>query len=196
MITAFQGATTGLGAQGSIFSQVNNALGVITPANVTNPLEFWLAFLLILAILNTVLKRVSFFSEDSNRSARAMVSLIISFFAVTVVWVSPVLVYMSSTLAVTALILVAILAVASLAGVDLKSNTRLSGAVFIVAIIILFLGGGLFSHAFVPGASGSTGSELSGILSSLTTQYLGVLIVFGILIVGIAVAFSGVGKKG
>ena len=181
--------------QGSIFSQINNALAVITPANVTNPLEFWLAFLLILAILNTVLKRISFFSEDSNRSARAIVSMIISFFAVTVVWVSPVLVYMSSTLAVTALILVAILAVASLAGVDLKANSRVSGAVFVVAILVLFLGGGLFSHAFVPGANGSTGSELSSVISSLTTQYLGVLIVFGILIIALAIAFSGGGKK-
>ncbi len=162
---------------GSLYTSINNALQVITPANVTDPIEFWLAFLLILAILNTVLKKVSFFTEESNKVARALTALIISFFAVTVVWVSPVLVYMSSTLAVTAVILVAILVIAAMTGYDTKGGAKW---LFIVAIVVLFIGGGLFSWIFVPSGSGGVsgfsgsssgvngvGSALAGVLASI-----------------------------
>ncbi|EEZ92428.1 MAG: hypothetical protein BJBARM4_1009, partial [Candidatus Parvarchaeum acidiphilum ARMAN-4] len=63
---------------------------------------------------------------------------------------------MSSTLAVTALILVAMLIVASLLKFDITGNN--SKWLFVVAIGILFLGGGVFSNALVPSSSG-VGSE-------------------------------------
>ena len=109
-------------AAGSLYSQIDKALSLITPPNVTNPIEFWLAFLLILAILSTVLKSVAYFGDNKNKGARGMISLIISYFAVTVAWVSPVLVYMSSTMAVTAFILVAMLIVAGLLKFDITGS--------------------------------------------------------------------------
>jgi MFS family permease len=187
---------------GTIYTSINNALQAITPANVTNPIEFWLAFLLVLAILNTVLKNISFFKGQENKTSRGIVALIISFFAVTAAWVSPVLLYMSSTLAVTAIILVAILIVASLAGYDKKLQEG-KGAqwLFIGAIIVLFAGG-LFSYAVVPAGSSGTsgaaasgvGSALSGVISSLGNSpgLIGLLIVLGgIVFLAIYLASSG-----
>ena len=178
-------------AAGSLYSQIDKALSLITPPNVTNPIEFWLAFLLILAILSTVLKNVSYFADNKNKGARGLVSLIISYFAVTVAWVSPVLVYMSSTLAVTALILVAMLIVASLLKFDISgSNAKW---LFVVAIGILFLGGGVFSNALVPSSTG-IGSELSNIGSSLIGPNLAYLILGIIIIFVIAFTFGGGGS--
>ena len=151
-------------AAGSLYSQIDKALRLITPPNVTNPIEFWLAFLLILAIISTVLKNVSYFADNKNKGARGIIALIISYFAVTVAWVSPVLIYMSSTLAVTALILVAMLIVASLLKFDITGDK--AKWLFVVAIGILFLGGGIFSNALVPASSG-VGSQLSNVASSL-----------------------------
>ena len=143
---------------GSLYASVNNSLRLITPANVTDPIEFWLAFLLVLAILNTVLKKIKFFEGEENKNSRAITALIISFFAVTAAWVSPVLMYMSSTLAVTAMILVAILIVASLAGYDKQlSEGKAAQWLFVAAIIVLFAGG-LLSYAVVPASNGSGGS--------------------------------------
>ncbi len=183
-------------APGSLYAQISTALRLITPANVTDPVEFWLAFLLVLSIMNTVLKRVDIFSDTegrNNKATRGLVSLIISFFAVTAIWVTPVLAYMSSTLAVTAVILVAILIVSTLAG--FKPTDRSSKGIFAVALVILFLGGGLFSYMSVPSSSG-TGSEISTIFSTLVTQDLAYLIL-GVVIIGVlAYAFSGSGGSG
>ncbi len=185
-----------VGTVGSFYTQISDALRLITPANVTDPIEFWLAFLLVLSIINTVLKRVEIFSDTegkNNRATRGLVGMIISYFAVTAVWVSPVLMYMSSTLAVTAVILVAILIVAQLAG--LKMDDRSSKALFGVALVILFLGGGLFSYLSVPSSSGTT-SELSVMFSTLVTQDLAYLIL-GVVVIGVlAYAFSGSGGSG
>lgn len=187
---------------GSLYTSVDNALKLITPANVTDPIEFWLAFLLILAILNTVLKRVSIFQGNENKNARGLTSLIISFFAVTAAWVSPVLLYMSSTLAVTAMILVAILIVASLAGYDKQLGEGKAGQwLFIGAIIVLFAGG-LLSYAVVPASatgsggtgSGGGGSALSGVLSTIGSNLasnLGYLILIAVGIIVIAFTFGG-----
>lgn len=175
----------------SLYSQVDKALILITPPNVSNPIEFWLAFLLILAVLNTVLRNVDYFKDTKNKGARGIIALIISYFAVTVAWVSPVLVYMSSTLAVTALILVAMLAVASLLKFDITGSN--SKWLFIVAIGILFLGGGIFSNALVPSSSG-TGTQLSNIASSLIGPNLVYLILGMIIILVIAFTFGGSDK--
>ena len=177
-----------IAAAGSLYSQIDKALSLITPPNVTNPIEFWLAFLLILAILSTVLKNVSYFADNKNKGARGLVALIISHFAVTVAWVSPILIYMSSTLAVTALILVAMLIVASLLKFDITGNN--AKWLFVVAIGILFLGGGVFSNALVPSSSG-VGSELSNIGSSLIGPNLAYLILGIIIIFVIAFTFGG-----
>ncbi len=184
-----------VGAAGSLYSQIDTALKLITPPNVTNPIEFWLAFLLILAILSTVLKNVSYFADSKNKGARGIIALIISYFAVTVAWVSPILVYMSSTLAVTALILVAMLIVASLLKFDITGSN--SKWLFIVAIGILFLGGGVFSNALVPASSG-VGSQLSSIASSLIGPNLAYLLLGVIIIFVIAFTFGGgnSGNKG
>ena len=40
-----------IAAAGSLYSQIDKALSLITPPNVTNPIEFWLAFLLILNVI-------------------------------------------------------------------------------------------------------------------------------------------------
>ncbi len=188
---------------GSLYTSVQNALQVITPANVTNPVEFWLSFLLVLAILNTVLKKVSFFQGNENKGARALTALIISFFAVTAAWVSPVLMYMASTLAVTAMILVAILIVAALAGYDDKlKQGKAAQWLFVGAIIVLFAGG-LFSYAVVPpgaggnagtsGGSTSVGSQVGTVLSSFfsNSTNVGLLIVAIAVIVIIAWMFGG-----
>ncbi len=177
----------------SLYTSVENALRIITPANVTDPLEFWLAFLLILSILSTVLKKVEFFSARENSNARAITALIISYFAVTAAWLSPVLLYMSSTLAVTAIILVAILVVAAMIGYDIKG--RSAQVLFIVAIIVLFAGG-LFSYAVVPSSavgSGGAGSAISSVISEFLSSGYGVLILV-LAIIGIfvyALAFKG-----
>lgn len=186
---------------GSLYTSINNSLQLITPANVTDPIEFWLAFLLILAILNTVLKRVSFFHGNENKTARGLTALIISFFAVTAAWVSPVLMYMSATLAVTAMILVAILIVAALAGYDKKLSEGSAGKwLFIAAIIVLFAGG-LFSYTTVPSGSGGTSgtgaigssaasagsgaaSALTGVLSYLANNPGELDVLLTILIIG------------
>lgn len=178
-------------AAGSLYSQIDKALSLITPPNVTNPIEFWLAFLLILAILSTVLKSVAYFGDNKNKGARGMISLIISYFAVTVAWVSPVLVYMSSTMAVTAFILVAMLIVAGLLKFDITGSN--SKWLFVVAIGILFLGGGIFSNALVPSSSG-VGSQLSSIASSLTGPDLAYLILGVLIIFVIAFTFGGSGS--
>ena len=175
---------------GSLYGQIDKALSLITPPNVSNPIEFWLAFLLILAILSTVLKNVTYFGDNKNKGARGLIALIISYFAVTVAWVSPVLIYMSSTLAVTALILVAMLIVASLLKFDITGNN--SKWLFVVAIGILFLGGGIFSNALVPSSSG-VGSQLSNIASSLIGPNLVYLILGIIIIFVIAFTFGGGG---
>ncbi|EFD93098.1 MAG: hypothetical protein BJBARM5_0107 [Candidatus Parvarchaeum acidophilus ARMAN-5] len=177
---------------GSLYSQIDNALKLITPPNVSNPIEFWLAFLLILAILSTVLKNVDYFKDNKNKGARGLIALIIAYFAVTVAWVSPILVYMSSTLAVTALILVAMLMIASLLKFDITGSN--SKWLFIVAIGILFLGGGIFSNALVPSSSG-VGSELSNIASSLIGPNLAYLILGVIIIFVIAFTFGGGSNK-
>jgi hypothetical protein len=176
---------------GSLYGQIDKALSLITPPNVSNPIEFWLAFLLILAILSTVLKNVTYFGDNKNKGARGLIALIISYFAVTVAWVSPVLIYMSSTLAVTALILVAMLIVASLLKFDITGNN--SKWLFVVAIGILFLGGGIFSNALVPSSSG-VGSQLSNIASSLIGPNLVYLILGIIIIFVIAFTFGGGGS--
>ncbi len=190
---------------GSLYTSVQNALAVITPANVTNPVEFWLAFLLVLAILNTVLKKVSFFQGNENKGARALTALIISFFAVTAVWVGPILMYMSSTLAVTAMILVAILIVASLAGYDDKlKQGKAAQWLFVGAIVVLFAGG-LFSYAVVPasaasgGSSGiaSSGSQIGSVISSFFSNpsNIGLLVVAIAIIVIVAWIFGGSGAS-
>ena len=181
-----------IAAVGSLYSQIDKALSLITPPNVTNPIEFWLAFLLILAILSTVLKSVDYFAGDKNKGARGLVALVISYFAVTVAWVSPVLVYMSSTLAVTAFILVAMVVVASLLKFDITGNN--AKWLFVVAIGILFLGGGVFSNAMVPSSSG-VGSELSNIGSSLIGPNIAYLILGIIIIFVIAFTFGGSGSS-
>ncbi len=182
----------------SIYGSIENALRLITPANVGDPLEFWLAFLLILSILNTVLKRIDFFSAKENNSARAITALIISYFAVTAAWVSPILLYMSSTLAVTAIILVSILIVAAMAGYDIKGKAAL--ALFIVAIIILLFSG-LFSYAAVPSSAagfGGTGSAIEGVISSFFSNpyNIGVVIVLVFFLVVIPIGVFGMGKRG
>lgn len=183
----------------SLYGSVENALRIITPANVGDPLEFWLAFLLILSILNTVLKRVSFFSEKENNSARAIAALIISYFAVTAAWVSPVLLYMSSTLAVTAIILVSLLIVAAMAGYEIKGKAAL--ALFIVAIIILLFSG-LFSYAVVPSSAGSglsgAGSEIGSVLSTFFNNpaNVGWVIVLVFFLIIIPVGVFGMGRRG
>lgn len=191
---------------GSLYTSVSNALKLITPANVTDPIEFWLAFLLVLAILNTVLKRVSFFQGPENKNSRALTALIISFFAVTAAWVSPVLLYMSSTLAITAMILVAILIVAALAGYDKKLGEGKAGQWLFVGAIIVLFAGGLLSYAVVPasvvsggsggsGGSGSSGgSALSGVLSSIANNLasnIGLIVVLAFVIIIIAFVFGG-----
>jgi hypothetical protein len=157
---------------GSLYTTVGNALKLITPANVTDPIEFWLAFLLILAILNTVLKNVSFFKDKENKNARALVSLIISFFAVTAAWVSPILAYMSSTLAITAIGLVAILIVAALAGYDQDkiSASKWQKVMLGAAVAVLFFGG-FFSYFVVPASTGAGGSSggVAGTGSSISS---------------------------
>ncbi|MCL4391090.1 MAG: hypothetical protein M1284_02330 [Candidatus Parvarchaeota archaeon] len=176
---------------GSLYGQIDKALSLITPPNVSNPIEFWLAFLLILAILSTVLKNVTYFGDNKNKGARGLIALIISYFAVTVAWVSPVLIYMSSTLAVTAIILVSMLIIASLLKFDITGNN--SKWLFVVAIGILFLGGGIFSNALVPSSSG-VGSQLSNIASSLIGPNLAYLILGIIIIFVIAFTFGGGGS--
>ena len=183
-------------AAGPLYSQINSALQIITPANVTDPIEFWLAFLLLLAILNTVLKRVSFFSDKENKNARALTALILSFFAVTAAWVSPVILYMSSTLAVTAIILVAILIVAAMAGQDVtKGNT--GKLLFAIAIVVLFVGG-MFSYVFVPaGSGGVNGSSGLGGIGSSAGSALGSIITaaghnFGLLVVAVGLLLIAV----
>lgn len=154
----------------SIYSMISTSLQAITPANVSNPIEFWLAFLLLMAILSTVLKNVGFFKDPQNKAARGLVAMIIAYFAVTVAWVNPVLVYMSSTLGVTALILVAILIVTALAGVDMKSKagSYITWGIFAFALIILFLGGGVFSYFLLPSSVvPSSGFSLSSIYAYL-----------------------------
>jgi len=154
----------------SIYSMISTSLQAITPANVSNPIEFWLAFLLLMAILSTVLKNVSFFKDPQNKAARGLVAMIIAYFAVTVAWVNPALVYMSSTLGITALILVAILIVTALAGVDMKSKagSYITWGIFAFALIILFLGGGVFSYFFLPSSvMPSSGFSLSSISINL-----------------------------
>jgi hypothetical protein len=191
---------------GSLYTSINNSLRLITPANVTDPIEFWLAFLLVLAILNTVLKKIKFFEGDENKNSRAITALIISFFAVTAAWVSPVLMYMSSTLAVTAMILVAILIVASLAGYDKQlSEGKAAQWLFVAAIIVLFAGG-LLSYAVVPASSGSgvgggsggpasTGSEIGSVISSAlgSAWNSGILLLMIFLIIVVAYVFKGSG---
>ncbi len=170
----------------SVYSILQTSLQAITPANVTNPIEFWLAFLLLLAIISTALKYVNFFKEDKNKAARGLISMIIAYFAVTVAWVSPVLVYMSSTLGVTALILVAILIIVSLAGVDMKSKagSYLTWGVFAFAIIILFVGGGVFSYLFLPssGNVSSSGGAGTSISFSQLANYLPYIITIAIIL--------------
>ena len=158
----------------SIYNSVNHALQLITPANVTNPIEFWLAFLLLFSILNAVLRNVHFFAEDKNKASRGLTALIISFFAVTVVWVGPVFVYISSTLAVTAIVLVAILIVASISGFDI-SKSKAGSYLFIGAVISIFLIGGLASYLFVPASSSSSSSvttSLSGPINSALSSLI------------------------
>ncbi len=181
----------------TVYTSIGNALRVITPANVSNPIEFWLAFLLILAILNTVLKRVHFFSEKQNNGARAITALIIAYFAVTAAWVSPILLYMSSTLAITAIVLVSILIVSAMAGYEIKGKA--TSVLFIVAIIILLFSG-LFSYVFVPsslvGVKG-TGSAITGVLSTFFSNpsNIGIVIVLVFFLVVIPIAIFGVGGK-
>jgi hypothetical protein len=177
---------------GSFYSQIDKALSLVTPPNVSNPIEFWLAFLLILAILTSVLKNVTYFGDAKNKASRNMIALIISYFAVTVAWVSPVLVYMSSTLAVTAVILVSMLVVASLLKFDITGSS--AKWLFVVAIGILFLGGGIFSNALVPASSG-TGSQLSNIASSLVGPNLVYLILGMFIIFVIAFTFGSGGSS-
>lgn len=168
----------------SVYSILQSSLQAITPANVNNPIEFWLAFLLIFAIISTVLKYVNFFKEDKNKAARGLISIIIAYFAVTVAWVSPTLIYMSSTLGVTALILVAILIVVSLAGVDMKSKagSYITWGVFAFAIIILFVGGGIFSYVFLPSSSSSSSSSGISISWSQISNYLPEIIAIAIIL--------------
>ena len=188
---------------GSVYSVANTALGWITPANVTNPVEFWLAFMLIAVIINTVLMsdKIEFFKEGKNKGSRVIISIVISFFAVTVVWVDPVLVYISSTLAITVVILVAIIIAASITGLDVSKN-KLGMYLFIAALLILFLGGGLFSHLFlpVPGSTGSPGStsgvDTSGISSFLASSDVWYAIAILVFIMVVAWALLGPGGNG
>ncbi len=187
---------------GSLYTSIQSALQVITPANVTNPVEFWLSFLLVLAILNTVLKKVSFFQENENKGARALTALIISFFAVTAAWVGPVLMYMASTLAVTAMILVAILIVAALVGYDDKLKQGKAAQWLFVGAIIVVFAGGLFSYAVVPagagGNAGTTGatsatSQMGTVLSTFFSNSgnIALLVVVIAIIVVVAWLFGG-----
>ncbi|MBE5728157.1 hypothetical protein IHE51_00660 [Candidatus Parvarchaeota archaeon] len=177
---------------GSLYTTLSNSLQLITPPNVSNPVEFWLAFLLLLAIINTALKQVPFFRDASKNGkvAAGLISLIISYFAVTVAWVSPTIVYFSSTLGITALIMVALLVVVALAGVDTKTNSKAKSALLwgslLVGMVILVLGGGLFSYIFTPVSSNP---NFTSITSNINWGAL-LPIILLVVIIGAVAAFA------
>ncbi|MCW1294054.1 MAG: hypothetical protein OH316_02520 [Candidatus Parvarchaeota archaeon] len=170
---------------GSIYTTLSNSLQLITPPNVSNPIEFWLAFLLLVAVLNTALKQVPFFRDASKNGkvAAGLISLIVSYFAVTVAWVSPTIVYFSSTLGITALIMIALLVVVTLAGVGQspgKGKTAIMWGSFAVGMVILLLGGGLFSYIFTPISSNpSFAPVVSNINWGALLPILILLVIFG-----------------
>ncbi|MCL4399575.1 hypothetical protein M1293_03685 [Candidatus Parvarchaeota archaeon] len=183
----------------SIYGSVNHVLQLITPANVTNPIEFWLAFLLLFSILNAVLRNVHFFADEKNKASRGLTALIISFFAVTVAWVGPAFIYISSTLAVTAIVLVAILIVASISGFDI-SKSKVGTYLFIGAVVSIFLIGGLASYLFVPASGSSVGSitspvnsAFSSLINSMpTSDWYELVAVVIVLLVGIVVIVKAI----
>ncbi|MBE5729348.1 hypothetical protein IG206_00935 [Candidatus Parvarchaeota archaeon] len=184
---------------GSLYTTLSNSLQLITPPNVSNPVEFWLAFLLLLAIINTALKQVPFFKDASKNGkvAAGLISLIISYFAVTVAWVSPTIVYFSSTLGITALIMVALLVVVALVGVDTKNSPKAKSALMwgtlLVGMVILVLGGGLFSYIFTPISSNS---NFTSITSNINwSSLLPIILIIVIIGAVFAFAFSGGGSS-
>jgi hypothetical protein len=185
-------------AAGSIYSTVDAVLQLITPANVSDPIEFWLSFMLILAILNTVLGSVEYFKEPQNKASRNIISLILSYFAVTVAWVNSLLGYISSTLAITMVILVAILMVAVLSGVEFKKNSKATTYLFIGAMAVLFFGG-LFSYAPIPGSAvgSSSGSALGAAFSAAfnSGQFWTIIVFIGLFVL-VAFTLGRIGGSG